>query len=383
MKKILCVLAAVAVFAACKETVPMSVYTLGTTQSHPNCIVVDVHAASDAPVWTADGYPMGPMEAADTVLLPPTAEAAAEHHFYVAMPHPDTEEVVVLLGSQKFVLPLAGIVDAQAHRGGMGLYPEETFAAMKNAMDLGVNTLEMDLCVTKDLQVVLSHDLYFHPRYSTRPDGTSVEEGDSKVYLYTLPYSEVVKWDVGAKANPAWPEKHCMPAVKPLAADVLAACEAYWKENGLSPVKYNIEIKSDEGEGEGILWPEYHQFTDLCMAVMDAADLGDRLIIQCFDERALNYINEAYPGHTLSYLVEDWETDFDEYMAKLTFTPAWLSPNHKNVDAALMDKAHEHGMKVVTWTVDEPAEMQRLMDLGVEALISNYPDRLLKVTRGY
>ena len=381
MKKILCVLAAVAALSACKE-VPVSVYTLGTTRSHPNSIVADLHADAAAPVWFQDGQKMGRMTAVDTVILPPTAEEA-EHHFYVANPSPDAKAVVVKLGCTKYELDLTRIVDAQAHRGGMGLFPEETFAAMKNAMDLGVNTLEMDLCITQDKQVVLSHDLYFHPRYSTRPDGTSVEEGDPKVYLYTLPYSEIQKWDVGQKQNPAWPEKHCMPAVKPLAAEVIAACEAYWKENGLSPVKYNIEIKSEAGEDEGVLWPEYHEFTDLCMAVMDAAGLGDRLIVQCFDERALNYIDKTYPGHTLSYLIEDWETDFDEYMAKVDFTPQWLSPNHKNVDAALMERAHERGMKVVTWTVDEPEEMRRLVDVGVEALISNYPDRLLKVTRGY
>ena len=93
-------------------------------------------------------------------------------------------------------------VDVQAHRGGMGLYPEESLAAMKNAVDLGVNTLEMDLCITQDRKVILSHDKYFHPRYSTRPDGTPVVEGDPEVYLFQLPYSEIVKWDVGMKPNP-------------------------------------------------------------------------------------------------------------------------------------------------------------------------------------
>ncbi len=278
------------------------------------------------------------------------------------------------------------IVDVQAHRGGMGLYPEESLAAMLNAVDLGVNTLEMDLCISQDKQVVLSHDKHFHPRYATRPDGTPVVEGDEKTYLFELPYSEIVKWDVGQKYNPAWPEKKCMPAVKPLAAEVIDAVEAYVKEKGLAPVHYNIEIKCEEtGEDgeEGVNWPEYHEFTDLCMAMLDARGLGDRLIVQCFDERALNYIHEQYPGHTLAYLVEDWETDYDEYMGKLSFIPEWLSPEHHNVDAALMERAHKDGMKVVTWTVDEKEEMRRLIGLGVEAIISNYPDRLLEVVKEY
>ncbi len=278
------------------------------------------------------------------------------------------------------------ITDVQAHRGGMGLYPEESLAAMLNAVDLGVNTLEMDLCITQDKQVVLSHDKFFHPRYSIRPDGTPVEVGDERVYLWTLPYEEILKWDVGSKPNPDWPEKQCIPAQKTLAAEVIDAVEAYTKEHHLAPMKYNIEIKSDpdcEEGREGIDWPEYHEFTDLCMEMLEARGLGDRLIIQCFDERALNYIHKEYPGHILSYLVEGWETDYDEYMSKLDFMPEWLSPPYENVDQELMDRAHKDGMKVVTWTVDDKDEMRRLIGLGVEGIISNYPNRLLEVVKEY
>lgn len=278
------------------------------------------------------------------------------------------------------------ITDVQAHRGGMGLYPEESLAAMLNAVDLGVNTLEMDLCITRDKEVILSHDKYFHYRYATRPDGTSVMREDERVYLWNLPYSEILKWDVGQKPNPDWPEKHCQPAVKQRAAEVIDAVEAYCKEKGLPPMKYNIEIKSDpdyDGGVEGRDWPEYHEFTDLCMAMLDARGLGDRLIIQCFDERALNYINEKYPGHILSYLVEGWETDYDEFMSKLEFKPEWLSPPYQIVDQAMVDRAHADGMKMVVWTVDDRDEMRRLIGLGVEGIISNYPDRLLKVVAEY
>ena len=278
------------------------------------------------------------------------------------------------------------VTDVQAHRGGMGLYPEESLAAMLNAVELGVNTLEMDLCITQDKEVVLSHDKYFHPRYATRPDGTPVMQGDERVYLWNLPYEEVLKWDVGSKSHPDWPEKNCQPAVKQRAAEVIDAVEAYCKGKGYAPMKYNIEIKSDPECEEGIEgqdWPHFQEFTDLCMQMLEARNLGDRLIIQCFDERALNYIYKKYPGHILAYLVEGYETDYDEYMSKLEFKPEWLSPPHENVDEELMKRAHADGMKVVTWTVDDKDEMRRLIGLGVEGIISNYPDRLLDVVKEY
>jgi glycerophosphoryl diester phosphodiesterase len=147
--------------------------------------------------------------------------------------------------------------------------------------------------------VVLSRDKYFHSRYSSHPDGTAVTPDEPRTYLYEMPYGEVVRWDVGSRFNPAWPEKGCMPAVKPLAADVISAVEAWTKANGHYPMHYDIEIKSDpdsEEVVEGVNWTEYHEFTDLCMEVLESLNLGDRLMIQCFDERALNYIHEKYPG---------------------------------------------------------------------------------------
>ncbi len=278
------------------------------------------------------------------------------------------------------------VVDVEAHRGGMGLYPEETLAAMLNAVDLGVNTLEMDLCITADKKVILSHDKEFHPRYASHPDGTPVVEGEPATWLYQLPYSEIQKWDVGVRYNPAWPEKHCVPACKPVAREVIEAVEAYTKSIGHYPMHYDIEIKSDPTSADGVEgenWPDYKEFTDRCVAMLDSLNLGDRLMIQCFDERTLNYINEKYPGHTLAYLTEGYQKDFDAFMAELDFTPQWLSAPHENITPELVEKAHAAGLKVNTWTVDDPAEMRRVIDAGVDAVISNYPDRLLSVVKEY
>ena len=278
------------------------------------------------------------------------------------------------------------LVDVQAHRGGMALYPEESLEAMLNAIDLGVNTLEMDVCVTQDRQVVLSHDKYFSHRISTRPDGTPVLEGEPREYLWHMPYDSVAKYDVGLRDNPDFPDQQHLATPKRLLSEEVAAIEAYTKKNRLPKMRYNIEIKCDpdyDGGIEGEDWPEYHEFVDICMPVLDGLGLGDRLIIQTFDPRTLNYINEAYPGHHLSYLLGGGAGSYEQFMGKLDFIPEWLSPAWQIMDAEMVDRAHADGMKVVTWTVDAKDRMRIVIDQGADAVISNYPDRLMEVVAEY
>ena len=278
------------------------------------------------------------------------------------------------------------IVDVQAHRGGMGLYPEESLEAMINAVNLGVNTLEMDLGITKDRKVVLSHEKYFTHHTATHPDGTLVQKGDPKEYIWHMPYDSVAKYDVGFRRHPEMPEQQLIPTPKRLLEDVVATVEAYTKRNHLEPMNYNIEIKSEgdsNGGIEGRDWPEYHEFVDICMSALDTLNLGDRLIIQSFDTRALNYINEAYPGHHLAYLIGGRSGTYDEFMGRLNFTPEWFSPAWTVLNKEMVDRAHADGMKIVTWTVDEKDQMRSVINIGVEAVITNYPNRLLEVVAEY
>ena len=285
---------------------------------------------------------------------------------------------ILLLLALASCQPRKPFIDVQAHRGGAGLMPENTIPAMKNALDLDVNTLEFDLQLSADGQVVVSHDNYFHPRYATRPDGTLIQEEDPKEYLYTMPYDSIAKYDVGLRHVDRWPGQVKMAVCKPLASDLIDFAEGYAKK----PVNYNIEIKSWPGEGEGTLWPEYHVFCDTCIPLLLSKKLGDRLIVQCFDTRALNYMHEKWPELTLSYLTEDYDGgDIEALLGNLDFVPQWWSPESSVVTPENVAWCHERGIGVVPWTVDDPAEMQRLVDCGVEAIISNYPDILIETVR--
>jgi glycerophosphoryl diester phosphodiesterase len=387
MKHFIVLLSALAVVCGtANATVPakVKIIGLGKTQCHPNSIVVTANKDFLAK-WSEDGVNKGNM----TLVKNPSSLDKKEigSKFFMATPSQYAKKLVITIIPTKGkkwtqVYDMSSYVDVQAHRGGAGLKPENTLNSMTNAIKLGVNTLEMDMQVSKDGKVVISHDPYFHPRYSTRPNGTLVDAKDPKEYLFTMPYDSIARYEVGMRPNTVWPNQAKEKAFKPLASVLIDSVEHFTALNGYSPMRYNIEVKSKAGKGEGTLWPEYRQFVDVCIPLLLSKNLGDRLVVQCFDERALNYMHEKYPGLKLSYLVEPKDGDFETYMAKLNFTPDWLSPETSMVNKELVDKCHAKGIKVVPWTVDTPENIQKMIDCGSDAIISNYPDMLLKITRG-
>lgn len=274
----------------------------------------------------------------------------------------------------------AQTIDIQAHRGGMALYPENTIVAMLNALDWGVNTLEMDLVVSKDKKIVVSHEPVMCHRYVADPCGKAIAQADEMNYrLYTMPYDSIARYDTGIRGDARFPQRKKVPAHKPLLSDLIDATEAYAKQNGMPLPCYNIEIKSSQ-KNDSLYTPDYREFADLALDVLLQKNLGKRLIIQCFDVRTLNYLHERYPRLRLSYLIGK-TSRFQEALSKLRFVPEYLSPDYTIVNKALVAAAHEKGMKIVPWTVDSYEDMRRMIELNVDGLITNYPDRAVRLTR--
>ena len=384
----------------------VEIFKPGQMPMHPNSVVANVWDWDPQwkVEWYEDGQYMGTMDrvtdlsplytqeinkAYEGKTISDYKKPAPAQHYFAATPSQYARKVMVTVESRfgkswVYEIDMTDYVDVQAHRGGAGLMPENTIEAMKHCLDMGVNTLEMDFVLSGDGKVVVSHENYFHHRYTTRPDGSLVQKGDPKEYLYKMTYDQIAKYDVGLRPTETWPDKACMPAVKPLAEDLIAFVENYTKENGLSPVRYNIEIKSSQADGQSINWANYDKLADAIMRLLVKFHLDDRLVVQCFEVRTLNYIQPKYPEINFSYLISNkTELDFDGYMALLKFTPKWLSPHHELVNEELIAKCREKGMKIVPWTVDKPEDIKRMIDLKVDAIISNYPDRVLMQTRGY
>lgn len=265
--------------------------------------------------------------------------------------------------------------DKQGHRGCRGLMPENTIPAMIRAVDLGVTTLEMDVVISKDRKVVLSHDLRFSSEISTRPDGKALMAGEEAKYpLYQMDYAEIRRWDVGMKPVLRFPKQQKMPAYKPLLEEVIDSVEAYIKRKGLHPVQYNIETKCNPS-GDDVLHPRPEAFTELLMEVVNRKKIGQRTIIQSFDERTLQVMHQKYPGIRTSYLIEGTETNsVERNIAVLGFKPDIYSPEFRLMTPELVQYCKANKIKLIVWTVNDAEQIRKQKALGVDGIISDYPD---------
>jgi len=265
--------------------------------------------------------------------------------------------------------------DKQGHRGSRGLMPENTIPAMQKAIDLTVTTLEMDASITKDKKVIVSHDPYFNADITTTPDGKFLtKEEASKLLLYGMTYDEIKKYDVGLKPHPGFPRQQKIAVHKPLLSDLIKASEAYAKEKGKGPMWYNIETKSKEG-GDGIKHPAPEEFVDLLVAVIQGEGIAPRTVIQSFDFRTLKVVHKKYPSIKTSMLIEgDDKRSLDEQLNALGFVPFVYSPHYSLVTAQLVKACHDKGLKIVPWTVNKKDDIEKLKTLGVDGVISDYPD---------
>lgn len=264
--------------------------------------------------------------------------------------------------------------DLEGHRGARGLFPENTLPAFMHALELGVTTLEMDVVITSDEQVVVSHDPWMSGTFCSLPSGEPVPEATEQDFrIFGMTYAEVVRFDCGLRGNPRFPQQQRVAAVKPLLRDVIEAAETYTNSHHRIPVQYNIETKSLPS-GDGLLNPTPEVFTRLLYKVLVETGVKKRTIMQSFDLRTLRFARSLDPTLRLSLLVEEKETDMAANLARLGFTPAVYSPDYHLVDHLMLSEAHGRGMQVIPWTVNTLAEMQRLKAMGVDGLITDYPD---------
>ncbi len=266
------------------------------------------------------------------------------------------------------------IFDLQGHRGCRGLIPENTIPAFLKAIDWGVKTLELDVVVSKDSQIVVSHEPFFAAAICLTPQGDSIDPKREKKYnIYEYTAAEIRSFDCGSIGNPRFPEQQKMKTFKPTLREAIRATEAYWQKKQAKPVFYNIETKCTP-EGDSIYHPKPAVFAQLLYEELKALKILERVYIQSFDVRTLQVFKKLDEEIPLVLLIENKES-LRENLEKLGFTPSVYSPYYQLVTPELIKEAHEFGMKIIPWTVNEPEDMNKLRKMGIDGLITDYPNR--------
>jgi glycerophosphoryl diester phosphodiesterase len=272
--------------------------------------------------------------------------------------------------------------DIEGHRGCRGLMPENTIEAFIHAIKYNITTLELDVCINKDGQVIVSHEPYMNSIFCSKPDGSPVLKKEEKsLNLYQMEYTEIKKYNSGSRGNALFPEQQKLDTYKPLLSEVFEKVEAYLVQNNLKKVNYNIEIKSEKEE-YNISQPEVAEFSEKVYAVISKDISPERIVLQSFDFEVLKYwklkIDKGdYKKVQLAALVE--KSGAKATFESLGFLPDIFSPYFKILTKAMVKKCHRKGVKVIPWTVNKPEDMQQMKEIGTDGLITDYPDRSEKL----
>lgn len=294
----------------------------------------------------------------------------------------------------------AGAFDIEGHRGARGLAPENTLPAFAAALSIGVTTLELDVNATRDDVLVVSHDRRLNPHHTRDAAGRFLESAGPAIRSLTL--EELARYDVGA-LKPATPyaaefrDQVPAPGTRiPTLAEVIALV----RKSGNERVRFNIETKLSPLAPEESPAPE--RFARMLVDLLRREGAAERSTVQSFDWRTLKHVQNLAPEITTSCLTRErgrsgnlepaqkgaspWTAGldldaFDGSVPRLVAAAGcrvW-SPFFREVSRQALAEAKRLGLDVVVWTVNDAAEITSLIEMGVDGIITDYPDRLRRV----
>ena len=269
---------------------------------------------------------------------------------------------------------LPGIaMDVQGHRGTRGNLPENTLPAFKRALEMGVDTLELDCGITKDGVVVIHHDRRLNPDVARGPDGKWVTAPAPTIH--SLTFDELQKYDVG-RIRPGSEYAKRFPRQQALDGTRIPRLSALFDLAKNSTVRFNIETKLLPTHPDETVGPE--AFARALIAEFRKAGMARRAVIQSFDYRTLKVVEKEAPEIETVYLTEI--TDAVPEKVRAAGAKIW-SPDFHAITPYVMSEVKRLGLRVVVWTPNEPADIEQMIDAGVHGIISDYPERVIEALK--
>jgi len=265
------------------------------------------------------------------------------------------------------------VIDVQGHRGARGYLPENTLPAFARALEMGVDTLELDCGVTRDGVVVVHHDRRLNPDIARGPDGKWVAAPAPTIT--SLTFEELQRYDVG-RLRPGSEYAKRFPHQKPIDGTRIPRLAALFDLARNSGVRFNIEPKSDLEAPQDTLPPE--PFAKALLAEIRKASLEKRTTVQAFDWRSLKVVEREAPEMGTVYCTEGDNSD----PAKVHAAGGRIwSPNFAELSERKLAEARKLKMRITVWTVNQPADIASMIDAGVDGMASDYPDRVIELLK--
>jgi glycerophosphoryl diester phosphodiesterase len=272
--------------------------------------------------------------------------------------------------------------EVHGHRGCRGLRPENTLPAFLHAVALGVDIIELDVVISQDHQVVVSHEPWLSAKLGRDASGLLIDPAQERQHnLYQLPYAAIRRCTLGEWAHPDFPEQQPVPSHRPLLREVLQQVAAAAQQLGRS-VGFSVEIKSSP-EGDDSFHPRPAQFVSLVLAELQAAGVTSRTTMLSFDPRILQVARQVHPSLALCLLIEDHLPPVPALFDHLGFVPDVLGPDFKLLSAQTVQaiRLAYPQLRLVPWTVNIPAELAMVWSWHTDGITTDYPDRLLALRR--
>ena len=264
-------------------------------------------------------------------------------------------------------------MDVQGHRGTRGNLPENTLPAFKRALEIGVDTLELDCGVTRDGVVVIHHDRRLNPDVARGSDGKWVTAPAPTVHELT--FEQLQKYDVG-RIRPGSEYAKRFPHQKPIDGTRIPKLADLFAMTRDSKVRFNIETKLLPAHPDETVGPE--AFARALIAEFRKAGVTKRAVIQSFDYRTLKIVEREAPEIETVYLTEITHAVPEQVHA--AGAKIW-SPDFHAITPYVMNEVRRLGLRVVVWTPNEPADIEQMIDAGVDGIISDYPERVIEVLK--
>ena len=270
--------------------------------------------------------------------------------------------------------------EIQGHRGARGLLPENSIPGFVIAIREGANVLEMDLCVAKDGNLIVSHEPWMSHTICTTPEGNAISESIERQYnLHQMSTGEIQAFDCGMALHPQFPEQRHLPVQKPTLAEVVKVTEEVPLLKSDAKIRYNMEIKHRE-DLEPEYCPDAVTFAKTVIAEVRRLGIEDRTCIQSFSADVLNAVHQQAPNMTTAWLT-DSDGPVTAELAKINFKPSIYSPQWEGIDANDVHDLQQQNIRVIPWTVNEAEDLFAVMQMGVDGIITDYPDRLYKLRK--